>query len=213
MSEGESVALPDIKHCVVCSSEVSLEKDEVKCLDILCGKFTVAADRCKSQLNSYAKNGSMNFCYACGSDMKSEEDFIVCGDCKDPIKYSVPSRLMISIGDVKCCVMCGEATEKKGSASLQCSSKAKCKFRITGADSLKVTETLQEYSRRDMIKFCYACGSSTYRNGECIICTREDCSSASRSQLPIRDRSSENTSVPKTDSGATDGDKEHAQGI
>eukprot|EP00731_Ephydatia_muelleri_P017206 Em0010g304a len=158
MSVEDDVSLLDIKRCVLCASCVSDEGGTATCRNASC-YFTLTAEACESQLSAYAKDGSMKFCYACGCEVKSDENFLFCDSCSDSIKFDVFSKeeFLISASDVKYCVLCASAME----TNLM----RRCTAREENADS-------------PLWMFCYACGSNTYDDGKYNVCTNDHCSSA-----------------------------------
>ena len=179
MSVEDDVSLLDIKRCVLCASCVSDEGGTATCRNASC-YFTLTAEACESQLSAYAKDGSMKFCYACGCEVKSDENFLFCDSCCDSIKFDVFSKeelFLISANDVKYCVLCASAMETRPNAKMYCS-RRKCRFAIMDVSSQMVTDSLQEFSSKGNIRFCYACGSNTYDDGKYNVCTNDHCSSA-----------------------------------
>ena len=176
MFEQENVSLGDIKRCIICNNQVSCT---VICQNSDSCNFKIITEDCKSQLCAYANNSTMKFCYTCGVEVEREDDLIVCGSstCSDPIKFKVPSKVLIAAKDVKHCVLCAGVMETKSSGKMYCSS-AKCKFRIANTDNEKVTNNLQDYSINGKMKFCYTCGCSIRVEGRYTVCSSHECGSA-----------------------------------
>ena len=177
MSEENPLSLSLVKRCVICNGETCIDEEIVRCSS---GCAFALIDT--AELTSYARNGSMKYCYQCGSEMVRGEDFIVCDNCSDSEQFCTSD--IISVKDVKHCVLCSSKLKPAGTKLFCSNGKQKCKFRLAAEDDQTVTENLQECAKKGKVKYCYGCGADTIDASDYTTCSKEDCTSV---KLPASD--------------------------